>query len=301
MRHILSAKQFDQKIIAQLFDQANDLRKRTKRPLATNRIIATLFYEPSTRTRLSFESAAQKLGYGIISTESASEYSSAIKGETVEDTIRTVSTYADAIVLRHKIAGAAEAAASVSSVPVINAGDGAGEHPTQALLDLYTIHLEKGRLDNLQIVLGGDLAHGRTARSLAQLLGLYKDNQLLFVSTPELRIGAEIKAYLDKRGVRWYETDDIFKAVADADVVYWTRLQKERLADPNLESSFTIDTTVLNNMPKDSIVMHPLPRVYEIATEVDVDPRAAYFRQVENGLYIRMALLEHVLEGLGEK
>lgn len=291
----MSASQFDSRVITKLCHRADEIRAGHKNSEANNYIIATLFYEPSTRTRLSFESAAQRLGYGVISTENANEFSSAIKGETIEDTIRTVSAYADAIILRHKETGAAEAAAAISTVPIINAGDGKGEHPTQALLDLYTIQREKGRTSKLRIVIGGDLAHGRTARSLAQLLSLYDDNHITFVATPELQIGKDIKDYLDKNGTVWVETDNINQAVADADVVYWTRLQKERFGDQSLECKFVIDETVLNAMSRSAIIMHPLPRVGEITCEVDSDPRAAYFRQVENGLYIRMALLEYVL------
>lgn len=294
MKHILSAKQFDTKTIETLFKKADEIRDKKHSPSSTGKIVATLFYEPSTRTRLSFESAAQRLGYGVISTENANETSSATKSETIEDTIRTVSTYADAIVLRYKETGAAETAALASTIPIINAGDGKGEHPTQALLDLYTILREKGRLNNLRIVIGGDLAHGRTARSLAQLLSLYEGNHIIFIATPELQIGEDIKEYLDEHNTTWEETDSI-KAVAGADVVYWTRLQKERLSNPGIESSFVINKEILATMPEDSIIMHPLPRVDEIACEVDNDPRAAYFRQVENGLYLRMALLEYVL------
>ncbi len=230
----------------------------------------------------------------MISTENAGEYSSAIKGETLEDTIRTVNAYADAVVIRHKETGAADRAAAVSTVPIINAGDGKGEHPTQALLDLYTIQREKGRLDSLRIVIGGDLAHGRTARSLAQVVSLYRGNHITFVSVPELQIGDDIKLYLSRHGTTHHETDNLLAALKDADVVYWTRLQKERLSNPALESSFVIDEKALKAMPKDTVIMHPLPRVKEIAAAVDTDPRAAYFRQVENGLYIRMALFDQL-------
>lgn len=294
MKHILSAKQFDKKTIGTLFEKADEIRSKRQVPSVSGKVVATLFYEPSTRTRLSFESAAQRLGHGLISTENANEASSATKGETIEDTIRTMSAYADAVVLRHKVTGAAETAAAASLVPIINAGDGKGEHPTQALLDLYTIRREKGRTDNLRVVIGGDLAHGRTARSLAQLTSLYEGNHIVFVAAPELQIGEDIKKYLDQHNTTWEEADTM-QAVANADVVYWTRLQKERLSDPSLESNFVINKKVLEILPEDAVILHPLPRVDEIAVEVDNDPRAAYFRQVENGLYIRMALLEYVL------
>jgi aspartate carbamoyltransferase catalytic subunit len=304
MRHVLSAQQFDASELGSIFDQADSMRdamrdREGKRELATTHlgtVAATLFYEPSTRTRLSFESAAQRLGMGLVSTENAGEFSSAIKGETIEDTIRVVDDYADVIVLRHKDAGAVDKAAAVSTVPVINAGDGKGEHPTQALLDTYTIHHAKGTLENLTVVIGGDLAHGRTVRSLAQMLSHYTGNEIRFVSVPELQIGDDIKAHLREKGVRFSETDDMHEALHGADVVYWTRLQKERLEDPSLESAFVIDQLALQAMPDTAIIMHPLPRVDEIHTNVDHDPRAKYFEQAENGLYIRMALIDRLLQ-----
>ncbi|MDB5185483.1 MAG: Aspartate carbamoyltransferase [Candidatus Saccharibacteria bacterium] len=304
-QHVLTARQFNKRQLKQLFAKADRMRVVLQSPLLRHKlvdehrglVVATLFYEPSTRTRLSFESAAQRLGIGVVSTENASEYSSATKGETLEDTIRTVASYADAIVLRHKEEGAAEQAAAVSLAPIINAGDGKGEHPTQGLLDLYTIQREKGRLDNLHIVIGGDLAHGRTARSLAQMLGLYKGNKITFVSVPALQIGDDITAYLDQQKTTYTKTDNLIEAVKTADVIYWTRLQKERVSNPGIEAGFVIDQEVLDAMKNDAVILHPLPRTNEIHSDVDTDPRAAYFRQVENGLYIRMALLDSVLHG----
>lgn len=304
MQHVLSAQQFTPRQLGQIFERADEFRKKLstqkgKRELQNlhcGNVLATLFYEPSTRTRLSFESAAQRLGMGLISTENAGEFSSAIKGETIEDTIRVVDAYADVIVIRHKETGAVDKAAAVSGVPVINAGDGKGEHPTQALLDAYTIHREKGTLENLKVVLGGDLAHGRTVRSLAQMLSHYKGNELRFVSTPELQIGEDIKSHLKEKGVKFIETDDMNAALHGADVVYWTRLQKERLKDPGQESGFVIDQAAMQAMPDNAIIMHPLPRVDEIHTTVDNDPRAKYFAQAENGLYIRMALIDQLLQ-----
>lgn len=271
---------------------------RARRELAQRHlgyVAATLFYEPSTRTRLSFESASQRLGMNIISTENAKEFSSAIKGESIEDSTKVLGGYADIIIMRHHETGAADRAAAVSTVPIINAGDGKGEHPTQALLDLYTIKNEKGRLNDLHVVIGGDLAHGRTARSLAQMLSIYDGNRVSFVSTPELRVGDDIKEHLRQKGMEFTETDDMFAPLHDADVVYWTRLQKERLADQNIESSFQINQAALQVMPPDAIIMHPLPRVDEIEVSVDADRRAAYFRQAENGLFVRMALIDELL------
>lgn len=304
MQHVLSARQFEAEELAEIFERAGTMRDQlatetTRRELLethAGRVVATLFYEPSTRTRHSHESAAVRLGMGVISTENAGQFSSAIKGETLEDTIRTEAEYADLIVLRHPEVGAAERAATVSGVPIINAGDGAGEHPTQALLDLYTIQQEVGRSDDLKIVIGGDLKHGRTARSLAMMLSLYTGNHITFVSTPDLQIADDIKGHLDERNVSHKETDDIHEAVRDADVVYWTRLQKERMEQPEIARNFTIDQAVLQSMARTAIIMHPLPRAGEIAESVDGDPRAKYFTQVRSGLHVRMALIDRLLQ-----
>lgn len=302
MQHLVAAKQLTPEVLSELMQKADEYRKLLETPegrkqlreLYPDKIVATLFYEPSTRTRLSHESAAQRLGAGIISTENALEFSSAIKGETIEDTVRVVAGYADAIVIRHKETGIVDRAAAASPVSVINAGDGTGEHPTQALLDVYTIWREMGTLEGLNVLMGGDLAHGRTVRSLAQVMSNYKGTSFTFASTPQLQMGDDIKALLKERGVAYTETDDVNEAVKQADVVYWTRLQKERLEDPTLEAGFVIDETVLKSMKEKSIIMHPLPRVSEITAGVDADPRAAYFRQSHNGVYVRMALLDHL-------
>jgi len=303
--HVLSARQFSTDELGQIFEHTDDMRRAVeagRRQLATRRtgfVAATLFYEPSTRTRLSFESAAVRLGMGLISTENAKEFSSAIKGETIEDTVRVVGAYADTIVMRHHEDGTAEKAAAASKVPIINAGDGKNEHPTQALLDMYTIRREKGRLDNLHVVMGGDLKYGRTVRSLARLLSLYDNNHLSFVSVPELQMRDDITAHLDETDTSYTTTDDMFGVLHDADVVYWTRLQKERLGDDkdgSVESSFVIDQAALQAMSGSATIMHPLPRVGEIDESVDADPRAKYFAQAENGLYVRMALLDMLLE-----
>lgn len=301
--HILRAQQFTPAGLETAFQSAELMRnlsadREGRRELAGRHVgtkIATLFYEPSTRTRLSFESAAVSLGMGVISTENAKEYSSSAKGETIEDTINTVSRYAHAVVLRHEDDDAAERAAAVNTVPIVNAGSGKLEHPTQAVLDMYTIWREKAKLDNLNVVIGGDLRYGRTVKSLAYLLSMYGGNNLSLVSTPGLRIGHTITDHLDQTGTAYQETDDIFSAVRDADVVYWTRLQKERLEDPSVESNFVIDHAVLQEMASDAIIMHPLPRVGEIESSVDNNSRAKYFDQVENGLYVRMALLDGLL------
>jgi aspartate carbamoyltransferase catalytic subunit len=269
--------------------------------ILNHRIMASLFYEPSTRTRLSFESAMFRLGGDVITTESAREFSSAAKGETLEDTIRIIEGYSDVIVMRHYESGAARRAANVSSVPIINAGDGPGQHPTQALLDLYTIQKEIGRLDGFKIAMVGDLANGRTTRSLAYLLSKYEDVQVYFVAPSVVKMKDDIKAHLDENAVKWEEVEDLIAVAREVDVVYQTRIQKERFGDriedyEQARGKYVIDDAVMAALPEKSVVMHPLPRVDEIAPEVDSDPRAAYFRQAQNGLYIRMALLRMVLE-----
>ncbi len=263
--------------------------------------MATLFYEPSTRTRLSFESAMYHLGGHVITTENAREFSSGAKGETVEDTIRIVNGYADVIVIRHYESGAAARAASVSEVPVLNAGDGPGQHPTQALLDLYTIQRELGRIDNLRVAMVGDLANGRTVRSLCYLLSKYAGTRLYFVAPDVVRMKDDIKAHLDEHGIAYQETSDLQAVAAEVDVIYQTRIQKERFGDRVTEYEqargvYIIDRHIMNMMRPDAIVMHPLPRVGEIDPEVDSDPRAAYFRQARNGLFVRMALLALLLD-----
>lgn len=300
MRHLLEVGQFDRPGIERLFAEADRMRDlpRSAAPLA-GLILATLFYEPSTRTRLSFESAMLRLGGNIISTENAREFSSAIKGETVEDTIRIVNGYADAIVIRHYEQGAAHRAAEVSGVPILNAGDGPGEHPSQALLDLYTIGHELGRIDNLRVALVGDLRYGRTARSLARLLRLTEGTELVFVSPPAVPMGADIRAELAEAGVPFRDDPDLDAVLPNVDVVYQTRVQKERFASTeeyeSAKGQYVIDAEAMRRLNPGAILMHPLPRVDEITTAVDADPRAAYFRQAHNGVFIRMALLNELL------
>jgi aspartate carbamoyltransferase catalytic subunit len=296
--HVISSEQFDRPLLDALFSRATALERVRDERLA-HRIMATLFYEPSTRTRLSFEAAMLRLGGAVLGTEAAHSFSSAIKGETLEDTIRMVSTYADVIVLRHDQAGAAARAAAVSSVPLVNAGDGPGEHPTQALLDLYTIERELGRLPGVRVAFCGDLRFGRTARSLALLLALYPDVRFAFVAPDVVQVGPDILARLDARGVPYTLAGRLNDVIGDVDVVYQTRVQKERFTEPaefeQARSAIRIDAETMRQLPAHAIVMHPLPRVDEIAAEVDADPRAAYFRQAANGVAIRMALLEMLL------
>ena len=298
LSHVISAEQFDRGLLDLLFLRATALAGVRDDRLA-HQVMATLFYEPSTRTRLSFESAMLRLGGAVIGTEAARTFSSAIKGETLEDTVRMVSTYADVIVLRHDEAGAAARAASVASVPVVNAGDGPGEHPTQALLDLYTIERELGHVEGVRVAFCGDLRFGRTARSLALLLALYPGVRLAFVAPPVIQVGGDILARLEARGVECRLAEQLTDVLDDVDVVYQTRVQKERFTDPlefeQARTAIRIDGAIMRQLPATAIVMHPLPRVDEIAPEVDDDPRAAYFRQAANGVAIRMAVLEMLL------
>jgi aspartate carbamoyltransferase catalytic subunit len=299
-QHIVEVSQFDRDFVETLFASADRMRD-LQRPsmLQAGKILATIFYEPSTRTRLSFESAMLRLGGQVISTENAREFSSAIKGETVEDTVMMASGYADAIVIRHFEQGAAARAAAVSPVPILNAGDGPGEHPTQALLDLYTIQHELGGIDNLRIALVGDLRYGRTARSLALLTRLTTGVDLIFVSPAQVPMGDDIRAALDRSGVPYHDEPDLAKVLPDVDVVYQTRVQKERFGSEDeyraVKGTYILNRAMYDRLNPNAVVLHPLPRVDEITTEVDADPRSAYFRQARNGVFVRMALLDLVL------
>ncbi len=300
LKHIISSKQFEKNFIQSIFEKADQIKNgRYNKNILAGKIMATLFYEPSTRTRFSFESAMQRLGGSVISTENAYKFSSVAKGETIEDTIRIVSFYSDVIVLRHDTLGASQIAASLSKVPVINAGDGNGEHPTQALLDLYTI-FSKFKNPNFTVAMVGDLLNGRTVHSLSYLLSLYPKVSIIFVSPKALAVPQPLKDHLKRSKVNFTETEDLNSAFKKADVIYQTRIQKERFA--NLKDykkyfgKFVINDKSLSKMKPKSIIMHPLPRVNEIAPSVDSDPRAVYFQQAANGVYIRMALLLYLFD-----
>ena len=303
LHHVIEAQQFDVRTLQHLFQAAEQMEQVVARGGITdyhNRIMATLFYEPSTRTRFSFETAMHRLGGHVISTENAAEFSSVAKGETLEDTIHILNGYADVIVIRHKEVGSARRAAAVSRVPIINAGDGAGQHPTQALLDLYTIRKEIGSIDGLRIAMVGDLANGRTVRSLAYLLSKFRDVKVYFVAPPLLKMKEDILEHLREHKVWFTEESALDKVLPEVDVVYQTRVQKERFGDriadyEKCQGVYVIGSDALRLMKPKSIIMHPLPRLDEITMEVDADPRAAYFRQAQNGLYVRMALLTMVL------
>jgi aspartate carbamoyltransferase catalytic subunit len=304
LRHVLSVGQFDRPMVERLFAGADEMRVIAQRGgdhRLAGRLLATLFFEPSTRTRLSFEAAMLRLGGQVISAEMASDTTSATKGETIEDTTRIVQSYADAIVMRHPAAGAADRAAGVAEVPIINAGDGAREHPTQALLDLYTIRTELGRVDNLTVALVGDLRYGRAARSLALLLARMDSVRLLLATPPGIAMSDDVVNRLKQARVAVEQTTSLDEVVGEAQVIYMTRVQKERFPDEAtyqaVAGRYQLTAAHLQRMRPDAIVMHPLPRVDELSTGVDADPRAAYFRQVKNGLYLRMALLDWLFGG----
>lgn len=269
--------------------------QKGKSEMLAGKILAALFYEPSTRTRLSFESAMQRLGGNVITADGL-QFSSMYKGETIEDTIMMAGGYSDIICMRHPEVGSADKAASVSPVPFINAGDGPGQHPTQALLDLYTVSQERGTIDGLHIAMVGDLKFGRTVHSLTQLLTLYKNIRFTFVAPDALKMPEKVTSLLQKNGINYDESSDLHDAL-DADVLYMTRIQKERFDDQSqyekLKDSYVLSAKQLKG--KKVTVMHPLPRVHEIATDVDALPNAAYFRQARNGVPVRMALIAQML------
>ena len=300
-RDIVSVRQFSQGDLSYIIGVADEMRSIVRRVGATDllkgHILANLFYEPSTRTSSSFIAAMERLGGSVIPIHGV-QYSSVSKGESLPDTIRTLECYADVIVLRHPEVGASEVAARYARKPIISAGDGIGEHPTQGLLDLYTIYSELGAVDGLHVAMVGDLKNGRTVHSLARLLRLY-DTHLSFVSPDILRLPEEVKGELRAAGRSVEETDSVEAVIESADVLYVTRVQKERFADLReyeaVKDSYEITPALMARAKERMALMHPLPRVGEIHYDVDDDPRAAYFRQVENGLYMRMALLAAVL------
>jgi len=298
---ILSVKQFSRSDLEYIFGVAHEMRVMVERvgtfDLLKGKILANLFYEPSTRTSSSFTSAMERLGGSVIPINEV-RYSSVSKGESLPDTVRTLECYADVIVLRHPEVGASAIAAQYARKPIINAGDGIGEHPTQALLDLFTIVEELGQVDGLTVTMLGDLKYGRTVHSLARLLSQF-DIRLNYVSPEILRMPPEIIAELREQDVPQAEYSNLDAALPDTDVLYVTRVQKERFENldnyESVKSAFVIDSSTMSRAKERMIVMHPLPRVNEISMDVDDDPRAAYFRQMEYGLYVRMALLAMVL------
>jgi aspartate carbamoyltransferase len=301
---ILSGAQFDRQELDYILEIAAEMDEqlKTKRSLhlLDGHVMGALFFEPSTRTRLSFETAMHRLGGAVVGFAQAAT-SSVAKGESLNDTIRTVNQYVDVIVMRHPEMGSARQAAAVSSVPVLNGGDGAGQHPTQALLDLFTVHSERARVDGNTIVLCGDLKYGRTVHAGVELYKHF-DCKLVFVAPEKLKMPPQITERLREEGADVEETTDLEGALEEADVLYMTRIQKERFDDPaeyeRLKGSYVLTRTMVQRANPDLTIMHPLPRISEIAVDVDDLPGAAYFRQARNGVPVRMALLALVLGAL---
>lgn len=302
MRHLLNPLDFSVGEIEQLLDLASDIEKNPDRyaHVCDGKKIATLFYEPSTRTRLSFEAAMLNLGGSVLGFASA-DSSSAAKGESASDTIRVISCFADICAMRHPKEGAPMVASTKSSIPVINAGDGGHQHPTQTLTDLMTIRSLKGRIDNLTVGLCGDLKFGRTVHSLINALVRYTGIRFVLISPPELRVPEYIREdVLESNHIEYREVENLDDAMPDLDILYMTRVQKERFFNEEdyirMKDCYILDKKKMALAKEDMFVLHPLPRVNEIAVEVDEDPRAAYFKQVQYGVYVRMALIMTLLE-----
>lgn len=303
MKHVISVHDFSAEEIVTVLDKAENMveiaKGKARSDLLKGKVLATTFFEPSTRTRLSFETAMNRLGGGVVGF-AGTEATSVVKGETLADTIRMVSGYADAVVLRHPREGAAKLATEFSDVPILNAGDGAGQHPTQTLLDLFTIRTERGRLENLNITMVGDLRYGRTVHSLAFALSKF-GNTINLVSPKGLEMPGEVTGYLKDKGMFGKASHSLEEVIADTDILYVTRIQKERFPDPveyeKVAGIYRVDQKLVATGPQDMIIMHPLPRVNEIMPEVDAMPQAKYFIQAFNGVPVRMALLSMVMGG----
>lgn len=296
-RSLISITDYSKEEYLQVLELAKEFEKNPVQKIADGRVVATLFFEPSTRTRLSFESAANKLGARIIGFSEASN-TSVSKGESLADTIKTVANYSDLIVMRHPVEGSARYASEVSNVPVINAGDGANQHPTQCLLDLYTIMQTQGTLDNLHITLVGDLKFGRTVHSLVQAM-CHFNTTFHLVSPEELKLPSAVKMHIKDKNLQYFQYTEMPEALKKADIVYMTRIQRERFQDQleyeRVKNSFILNKALLENTKSSMRVLHPLPRVNEISTDVDDTPQAYYFEQALNGVYVRQALIAKIL------
>lgn len=304
MRSIIDIVDLSLEDIKELIDTANDIIANPQKyaEVCHGKKLATLFFEPSTRTRLSFEAAMYELGGNVLSVSSGAS-SSASKGESVADTAKTVSCYADIIAMRHPKEGAPYVAAANASIPVVNAGDGGHNHPTQTLADLLTIYREKGGFDNLTIGLCGDLKFGRTVHSLMNAMSRYKNNKFVLISPEELKVPSYVRGMLDEKNIPYVETTDLVGVMPQLDILYMTRVQRERFFNEEdylrLKDSYILEPKKLETAKKDLAILHPLPRVNEISVAVDEDPRACYFKQVLNGKYMRMALIMKLLKEAG--
>ena len=296
-KSLVSIDDYSKEDYLKIIELAEEFEKNPVSDILKGKVISTLFFEPSTRTRLSFESAVNKLGGRIIGfTDAAS--SSVKKGESLKDTILTVANYSDLIVMRHPIEGSARYASEVSGVPVVNAGDGANQHPTQTLLDLYSIKKTQGTLENLNIFLVGDLKYGRTVHSLLMAMSMFNPT-FNFISPKTLRIPNEYKIYLDSKGIKYYEHDDFTDYISEGDIMYMTRVQRERFADPieyeKVKNSYILKNHMLEGTKDNLRILHPLPRVNEIDDEVDDNEKAYYFTQALNGVFTRQAIITSIL------
>jgi aspartate carbamoyltransferase catalytic subunit len=297
-KSLISITDFTKEEYLKIMHLAKDFESNPDQNLLKGKVIATLFFEPSTRTRLSFETAINRLGGKIIGfSDSAS--SSVSKGETLHDTIKMVSNYADLIIMRHPLEGSARYAAEVSDVPVINAGDGANQHPSQTMLDMYSIMKTQHRLDNINIFMIGDLKYGRTVHSLLMAMVQFEKPIFNFIAPPELSMPNEYKLYLSSRGIRFFEHTEISDIIREADIIYMTRVQKERFVDPveyeKVKNVYILKNEMIEKTKETMKILHPLPRINEIHTDIDNNPKAYYFIQAKNGVYTRMAIIAHLL------
>ena len=297
-KSLISITDFTKGEYLRIMQLAEDFEANPNQKLLQGKVIATLFFEPSTRTRLSFETAINRLGGKIIGFSDSSS-SSVSKGETLHDTIRMVSNYADMIIMRHPLEGSARYASEISSVPVINAGDGANQHPSQTLLDMYSILKTQGRLDNINLFLVGDLKYGRTVHSLIMALLQFENPIFNFIAPPELALPNEYKIHLSEKGIRYFEHTEFTDIMNAADIIYMTRVQKERFIDPveyeKVKNIYILRNEMLRNTKETMKILHPLPRINEIHTDVDSNPKAYYFTQAKNGVFTRMAIIAHLL------
>jgi len=296
-KNLVSITDFSRDEYLRILEIAEEFEKKPRQDILKGYVISTLFFEPSTRTRLSFETAINALGGRVIGF-SDSGATSASKGETLHDTIKMVSNYADLIVMRHPLEGSAKLASEVSSVPIVNAGDGANQHPTQTLLDMYSIQKTQGTLENLKIFMVGDLKYGRTVHSLLMAMSRF-NTTFYFIAPEELKLPAVYKIHLDRMGLDYYEGKELSEFLREADIIYMTRVQQERFTDPieyeKVKNAYVLRRSMLEGTKETMKVLHPLPRVNEIHTDVDDSPHAYYFEQARNGVYVRMAILSSIL------
>ena len=296
-KSLISISDFTKEEMLHILDVAGEFEKNKSQNFLHDKVIACLFFEPSTRTRLSFETASNRLGARVIGFSDVAN-TSVSKGETLKDTIKMVSNYVDLIVMRHPLEGAARYASEVASVPVINAGDGANQHPTQTMLDMYTIKQTQGHLENMNINMVGDLKYGRTVHSLIQAMS-YFSPRFVFTAPPELKMPQEYKDFLTSKKIPFTETEDLMEHINDTDILYMTRVQQERFTDPmeyeKVKNCFRLTASMLGGCKKNMKILHPLPRVGEITQDVDDTPFAYYFRQAGNGMFVRMAIIAYLL------